>query len=321
VSKAITGTAQLTYYHHEIAILASTALMLRVLRQPVLPYLDITVLAIGSVLAFGRAGCLLAGCCYGRPHRWGVCYHARHAAAGFPVYLVGVRLFPTQIVELLMVVAVVTVGAVHVLYGSPPGDALTWYVAVYGAGRFGLEFLRGDAGRRYVAGFSEAQWTSAVLMTGAVIAEFAGLLPYHARDAAAAAGVLAVMMAVAARRRLAGSAGHRLQGADHVKEVADALERACRPAQAASAIHVSRTSLGIQISGGRLNGAEHYALSSVDGAMSDEAAATMADLIVALRPQLSQPSLVRGGEGVFHLIAQPAAGSERHRSAASTSSA
>jgi prolipoprotein diacylglyceryltransferase len=303
VTRIVTGAPQLTYYHHEIAIIASTALLLWALGQPLLVYLDITVLGVGSVLAFGRAGCLLVGCCHGRPHRWGVCYRAKHAAAGFPVYLTGVRLFPIQALELLLVVVVLIVGTAYVLRGDRPGEALTWYVAVYGAGRFCLEFARGDAGRRYFAGFSEAQWTSAVLMCAAAVAERVDLLPFHVRDVLAAAGVVAAMAVVAARRRFLRSPVHRLRRADHLKEVAEAIERAFAPTASTEQIHVSRTSLGIQISGGRLGGVDHYALSAVGSPMTDETAATVAELILELRRHPSRHDLIRGREGVFHLVA------------------
>jgi hypothetical protein len=180
---------------------------------------------------------------------------------------------------------------------------LTWYVAVYGAGRFCLEFARGDAGRRYFAGFSEAQWTSAVLMCAAAVAERVDLLPFHVRDVLAAAGVVAAMAVVAARRRFLRSPVHRLRRADHLKEVAEAIERAFAPTASTEQIHVSRTSLGIQISGGRLGGVDHYALSAVGSPMTDETAATVAELILELRRHPSRHDLIRGREGVFHLVA------------------
>jgi len=301
VTRMITGVAALTYYHHEIAILAATGVTLRVMHQPVLAYLDITVLGIGCVLAFGRVGCLLVGCCHGRPHAWGVCYRPSHAARGFPVSLTGVRLFPIQAVELLMVVAVVVTGATHVYRGGRPGEALTWYIAIYGAGRFWLEFARGDSGRRYLAGFSEAQWTSAILMCAATAAEVAGLLAFHGTDLFMTAAVLVTMIAVAVRRRFGVPVMYRLRRADHLNEVADAIERAL--SAAADPTTVSRTSLGLQISAGCLDGFEHYALSAPAGMMSTPVAITLADLIASLRGHPSGYDVVPGGDGVVHLVA------------------
>jgi hypothetical protein len=304
VTRMMTGTAALTYYHHEIAILAVATMALRIAGQPELPYLDITVLGVGSVLAFGRMGCLLVGCCHGRPHNWGVRYRARHAVAGFPVYLTGVRLFPIQVVELLLVVGILIVGIAYVLRGDGPGEALTWYVAIYGAGRFWLEFARGDTGRPYAAGFSEAQWTSVILVCAAVIAERLGVLPFHVRDLVAAIGVLATLAVVAARRRFRQSPVHRLRRADHIKEVAEALERAIPTGASPVPIQITQTSLGIQISGGRVGSARHYAFSAVSGTMTDETAATLADLILKLIRSRSPHDLIRGPKGVFHIVAE-----------------
>src|SRR3954469_24976675 len=67
-AKIAIGRETLVYYHHEIAILSVEALALTALRLPVLPYLDITALGIGVFLAFGRVGCLMVGCCHGKPY-------------------------------------------------------------------------------------------------------------------------------------------------------------------------------------------------------------------------------------------------------------
>src|SRR5439155_22019386 len=97
-------------YHHEIDVMINAALLLWLLGQPLLPYLDLTILGIGMFLACGRVGCLMVGCCHGRPHSWGVRYKQEHADAGFAPYYVGVRLFPIQAVESLWVLSIVIVG-------------------------------------------------------------------------------------------------------------------------------------------------------------------------------------------------------------------
>jgi len=73
-TKIVLGEEKLVYYHHEIAVLLVTAGLVTLLGQPVLPYLDLTVLGVGTFLVFGRLGCPLVGRCHGRPHRWGVRY-------------------------------------------------------------------------------------------------------------------------------------------------------------------------------------------------------------------------------------------------------
>src|SRR5712692_6791297 len=78
-TKILTGEEQIIYYHHEIAVMAMIALFLRLTHQPVLHYLDVAILGIGLSLACGRVGCLMVGCCHGRPDSRGVRYGLDHA--------------------------------------------------------------------------------------------------------------------------------------------------------------------------------------------------------------------------------------------------
>jgi len=94
VTKVVAGEERLVFYHHEMAVLLLTSLLLRVLGEPALAYLDLTIVGIGIFLAWGRLGCLMVGCCHGRPMRWGVSYRREHREAGLAHYLVRVRLFP-----------------------------------------------------------------------------------------------------------------------------------------------------------------------------------------------------------------------------------
>ena len=247
-TKIIVGRESLTYYHHTIAVLSIAAGLLAVLRQPFLPYLDVTILGIGLFLVCGRCGCFMAGCCHGRPHRWGVRYTPEHAEAGFSVYLVGVRLFPVQLVESLWVLLIVTAGCAWVWRGDIAGEALASYLVLYGAGRFGFEFVRGDRERPYLGGFSEAQWTSALLMFSVLLAERRGMLPNHDWHAIAATIVVLGMIAVAVRRHLHQTG--QLVHPRHIHEVAQALGQVATSA----GVHVQRTSLGIYISASQIAG-------------------------------------------------------------------
>ena len=110
VMKVLTGEEELVYYRHEVAIIAVAAVTLWLLGHPIWPYLDITLLAVGVFLACGRFGCLMVGCCHGRPHAWGIRYSPAHADAGFTRHYVGIRLFPIQLVESLWVVTTGVIG-------------------------------------------------------------------------------------------------------------------------------------------------------------------------------------------------------------------
>src|SRR5262249_38686862 len=98
-TKVWTGPERLVYYHHAIAVVVGVGVVVQLLGRPVLPYLDITVLALGLFLGCGRCGCLMVGCCYGRPWRRGVVYSSEHSREGFPECFVHARLFPVQLLE------------------------------------------------------------------------------------------------------------------------------------------------------------------------------------------------------------------------------
>jgi hypothetical protein len=316
VTKIIVGEERLIYYHHEIAVMVVAALLLWGLGQPILPYLDATILGVGTFLVCGRVGCLMVGCCHGRPYTWGVCYRDEHEAAGFAPYLVGVRLFPIQAVESLWVLGTVGVGVALVLRGRAPGEALAWYVIMYDVGRFCFEFVRGDPSRPYRGGFSEAQWTSLLLMLFVVAAEGHDILPFHAWHLAATAVLVLVMIAVAVNRRLCRTAKHRLLHPRHIRELAEALELVSPlsvegeplPSTYATpaAMHLACTSLGIQLSAGRVAEADdsidHYTFSSQEDVMTPEAAGTLAGLILRLRHSATSSELIEGNQGVFHLL-------------------
>lgn len=210
-TKVFTGRENMTCYHHQIVVMIVMAALLGYLRQPVLPYLDVMLLSIGLFQACGRVGCLMVGCCHGRPHSFGVCYREEHVAAGFTPCYVGVRLFPVQAVEAVWVLCVVSVGVALVWQGSAPeGTTLSWYVVAYALGRFVFEFARGDMERPYLYGFSEAQWTSLLLVCAVLCAELAGLIVFQLWHVGAVVLLALTMIAIALQRRLRKTNGRKL---------------------------------------------------------------------------------------------------------------
>jgi hypothetical protein len=302
-TKIVTGEEQLTYYHHEIGVLCSAALTAWVFGGPVLAYLDATILGVGIFLACGRVGCLMAGCCHGRPHRLGVCYRAEHAAIGLPRYYVGVRLFPIQAVESLWVGATVMIGAAMALRGASYGAAMAWYIVVYDVGRYLFEFVRGDSDRRYLAGFSEAQWIALALTWLVAVGGLAGLLPRQGWHLLVALALTMAMLGVALWRQLRSDRLHLLLRPGHVAEVAHALSASSGPPAMAV------TSLGYRISAGELElegrRLRHYTLSACEGELGDRPARALAELVGALQPAPAPLELLRGERGAVHLL-QPA---------------
>jgi len=320
-TKIVTGEENIVYYHHEIAVVLTASVLLLLLREPLLPYLDLTILGIGTFLAFGRIGCFMVGCCHGRPCSWGVCYRQKHADAGFTPYYVGVRLFPVQLVESLWVLCTVIVGTCFVIRGEQSGAALAWYVVSYDLGRFSFEFFRGDAARPYTWGFSQPQWISVTLVWCVAAAEVAGILALQRWHLAAAAGVTIAMVLIALKRRFQRTAKFHLLHPRHVKEIAEMIDLSnppgealpnyrwavfAKPASPQQEIRVGCTSLGIRVSASRTRLAresiEHFALSRVDNEMSEDAAQSLAEIIARLTGSENAGQLVRGNGGVFHLL-------------------
>jgi len=303
--KLVTGEETIVYYHHELAVLLTSVLVLLTLDLPVLGYLDAVVLGIGGFLACGRIGCLLVGCCHGRPARIGVRYRAEHADHGFTPGYVGVRVLPIQLLESVGVGGIVTLGIAQVVAGAPPGRALTWWVVTYGAMRSWLEFLRGDPGRPYLLGLSQAQRIATVLVVATTGSVWAGLLP----------GVLGVCIPAMALTLAAGITGWRRWRADaasvdvlgpfHLAEVAEMAQAlAAVPAQ----LHVfGPSSLGVTLSATARSTDDaterHYAMSALHGGLTPVAASRLArHALQVCHPDVPGAALVEGRTGVHHVV-------------------
>jgi hypothetical protein len=304
-TKIATGREALVYYHHEIAILAVAAGLLAALDLPVLPYLDVTALGLGVFLACGRCGCLMVGCCHGRPHRWGIRYGAEHAAEGFPDRYVGARLFPIQAVEAVIVAAIVTAGAGAILAGRPAGTAWSIYVVSYAVLRIWLEELRGDGVRPYWRRLSEAQWTSLALIAAVAASAWQGRVP------ASAWHVAAVVIAACSALAIAVHHGGRraLLQPRHADEIAEIVSAGA--ARSARDIAVHRTSQTIGVSTQALGPAADgeavlYSISRADRRLTPDEAATVARFIADVVASGAERELVRGGRDVFHLIVRRA---------------
>jgi len=319
VTKIITAEERIIYYHHQIAVMVMAAVFLNILSQRVLVYLDMMILGVGVFLIFGRIGCLMVGCCHGRPSKWGVCYRKEHVDAGFTPHYLGVRLFPIQVVESLWVFGIVLIGILFVLGGRDPGYVLAWYVITYGIGRFIFEFARGDPERPYYWSFSEAQWISVILMCVVVWVEFAGVLTFELWHIFATYGIVVTMVAVVLIRQFPGALKYQLFLPNHVKEVAETIQRLSHCAVGGTAssemktnpqkIPIACTSQGIRISAERIKNDKgnihHFAISSQKRLMTDRTAMKLADLILKLKYPAGSGQVMKGNRGVFHLFIHP----------------
>src|SRR3954469_16135017 len=102
-------------------------------------------IALGHVV--GRMGCLLAGCCFGRPTdvRWAITFTDPAAAANVGTPL-GVPLHPTQLYEAGAELLILMFLLAWERRGrSFPGRTFWSYMLLYGVSRFVIEFYRGDS--------------------------------------------------------------------------------------------------------------------------------------------------------------------------------
>ena len=98
--------------------------------------------------AFGRIGCFLSGCCYGK-----------ELASNVVVGPIVFHSIPVQLIEALLEFVLFFV-IWHLDKKKPEVDLLKIYLVSYAMIRFGDEFLRGDAVRGIFLGVSTAQWIS-----------------------------------------------------------------------------------------------------------------------------------------------------------------
>jgi hypothetical protein len=193
VGKMCTGRERLVFYHDALAVTIVNVAVLHLLGRPLWPHLLLVALAVGCVLAVGRVGCLASGCCFGRPGARGVRYGAAHVVEGFPAFLVGVPLFPVQLVEAAAALGIVAVASGLVVRGASPAEAFAGCVVGQTVVRFVVEFGRGDHRRRW-RGVSEAQATALALSWLVTALELAARLPLVWWHVAAACALLTVTL-------------------------------------------------------------------------------------------------------------------------------
>jgi len=169
----------LTYYG---GFLGATAVAIPLLKRDHFPFwkaADYAGIGIALGLAFGRMGCLLAGCCFGAQCElpWAMAFPAGSPASEaqheahliVSKYLVSLPVHPTQVYESA---ASLAVSAFCWFYVNPrkryDGEVFVWFLGLYASARFLLEILRRDA-RGSMAGLS----TSQLIGLGLVAAAFA----------------------------------------------------------------------------------------------------------------------------------------------------
>lgn len=125
---------------------------------------DLLSPSISLAQGFGRIGCFLAGCCYGRETSsfLGVVFPEGCMAPA------GVKLLPTQLFSSVGDFLITAVLLLVYKKRKHTGDVGALYMLLYGVGRFGIELLRSD-NRGTVGALSTSQAISIVIVAGAVV--------------------------------------------------------------------------------------------------------------------------------------------------------
>ncbi len=126
----------------------------RIKKLHFLKYLDLLVPSIALAQGFGRIGCLLAGCCYGK-----------ETASALSITFTdssfapnGVALIPTQIYSSILDFLHFGLLCFLARRNKVPGRISAFYLIFYSVGRFILEFFRGDLIRGSVGALSTSQF-------------------------------------------------------------------------------------------------------------------------------------------------------------------
>jgi phosphatidylglycerol:prolipoprotein diacylglycerol transferase len=141
---------------------AGTALFfIRRYRLPLWKTADLAAVCVPLAHTFGRIGCFMAGCCYGRECAlpWAVTFTNPDSLAPQ-----NVPLHPTQLYE--SGTNLIIFGLLYLLHRRRrfEGQIFATYLVLYAAARFTIEFFRGDERGSYLLDmFSPAQATGLVM--------------------------------------------------------------------------------------------------------------------------------------------------------------
>ena len=153
-------------------ILPGYLLAMLALGVPMRTATDYLALCLPVTLAFHRIGCLVGGCCYGRPSLHGISYDPDLVAATRtpwrrfdPGPAPAERVFPLQLTDAAVNVAIAA--ALYTLAHSNPPTVplLPLYLAAYSAARLIMEPFRGHRHRPLYRHASEAQLTAFLVTT------------------------------------------------------------------------------------------------------------------------------------------------------------
>ncbi len=133
-------------------------------KLPYLAFVDLFSPSLVLAHAFGRIGCFFAGCCYGMECDCAISVVFPQGA----VAPAGVPLIPTQLMESAFLFLLSFVLIRMLKKEKVFGVVASWYMILYGAWRFVIEFFRDDE-RGFVGALSTSQFISIFAVVAGVL--------------------------------------------------------------------------------------------------------------------------------------------------------
>jgi phosphatidylglycerol:prolipoprotein diacylglycerol transferase len=122
------------------------------------PLYSLLIVGVPLAQAFGRIGCFMAGCCYGK-----ICFGS-HC-----VYINGASRFPVQLLSSGLDLLLFFILLASVFIKRAKHYQFSIYLIGYGIVRFICEFFRGDEERGFIGPLSIAQWFSILFVCVGII--------------------------------------------------------------------------------------------------------------------------------------------------------
>jgi phosphatidylglycerol:prolipoprotein diacylglycerol transferase len=154
----------LVFYGGLIGSSLATILFARQKKLPLWRLADVLAPSISLGQFFGRLGCLMNGCCFGRACElpWAIHFPAEHETAGRGVH-------PTQLYEASLSLALYAGLAALYRRKKFDGQVFATYLVGYALVRSFVELFRGDYPALTFGVLTPAHWVSVVILVAGVI--------------------------------------------------------------------------------------------------------------------------------------------------------
>lgn len=162
-----------------LAIIAALAYM-KAKGLPLWHMADVIAPSYALGVGITRIGCLLNGCCFGRPtdSAWGIAFPP--GCAAFSV-VGSAHVHPTQLYESLAGFVILLVALISDRRGLRPGVLTCLVFGLYGLARFAIDFFRLYEDNNFAALWGARLASSQVFSLGLIVAAAAGVIVFHRR--------------------------------------------------------------------------------------------------------------------------------------------